>query len=128
MSTYLLSEVENNNLDAGLILQAGFDADVAAGNQPFLQFYVGGESLASNRIILAVTTLDLIREVADAEPNVVVDVVTIGEEGLELSVRSPAAHGDHGRGHRWRHDSRPPAWWKRRSSVRSMPSSSPRRR
>ena len=83
----LLVEVENNDLDAGLILQEGFDADVMAGNQPPLQFYVGGESLASNRIILSITTLDLIRQVAESEPAVAVDVVTIGAESLDLSVR-----------------------------------------
>lgn len=83
----LLNQVEDNDLDAGLLLQPGFDEDLTAGNQPLLQLYVGGESLASNRIILAVTTLDLVRQAVNAEPAVVVDVQSIGGEGLDLSVR-----------------------------------------
>src|SRR3990172_6000021 len=52
----LKAQVEANDLDAGLVLQSGFDDLVRGGARPPLEFYVGGESLASNRIILAVTT------------------------------------------------------------------------
>ena len=58
--------VEANDLDAGLVLQPGFDTALRAGNRPSLQFFVGGESLAANRIILGVTAVDLIRGVAGA--------------------------------------------------------------
>ncbi len=83
----LKSKVEGNDLDAGLVLQQGFDASVRSGARPPLEFYVGGESLASNRIILAVTTVDLVREVAGRAPPVEVSVVEFGEEGLSISVR-----------------------------------------
>ena len=79
--------VEANDLDAGLVLQAGFDGAVRSGAQPPLEFYVGGESLASNRIVLAVTTIDLIREVEGRTPPVDVEVVALGEEGDPISVR-----------------------------------------
>lgn len=83
----LKAKVEANNLDAGLVLPAGFDDRVRAGERPPLEFYVGGESRASNRIILAVTTIDLVREIEGTPPPVDVEVVALGEEGLPIDVR-----------------------------------------
>jgi ABC-2 type transport system permease protein len=83
----LTQRVERNDLDAGIVLPAGFDDEVRSGARPRLEFYVGGESLASNRIILAVTTVDLVREVEGQQPPVEVDVVSLGEDVLSLSVR-----------------------------------------
>ena len=79
--------VESGDLDAGLILQDGFDDMVVAGAQPPLGFYVAGDSLASDRIILGVTTLDLIRTTSGGGSPVAVNIVPIGDEGLELSIR-----------------------------------------
>jgi ABC-2 type transport system permease protein len=79
--------VEANDLDAGLVLQADFDEAVRAGDQPELQFYVSGESYASNRIILTVTTIDLVREIEGGEAPVTVEVVSYGSAGLPISVR-----------------------------------------
>ncbi len=83
----LKRRVESNDLDAGLVLPAGFDTDVRSGARPPLEFYVGGESRASNRIILAVTTIDLVREVEGRAPPVEVEVVSLGTEVLPLTVR-----------------------------------------
>jgi ABC-2 type transport system permease protein len=83
----LKAQVEADDLDAGLVLADGFDADVRSGARPPLEFYVGGESLASTRIILAVTTLDLVRQVEGTTPPVEVNVVTLGSEAQPLSVR-----------------------------------------
>lgn len=83
----LLRDVENNNLDAGLILQPDFDAGVRAGADPELQLFVGGESLASDRIVIEVTAIDLIRGVSGESPPVAVEVVAIGDAGLDLSLR-----------------------------------------
>lgn len=83
----LKRQVEANDLDAGLVLASGFDEQVRGGDRPELQFYIGGESLASNRIILTVTTLDLVRGVEGAAAPVEVDVVSFGEQGLPISVR-----------------------------------------
>jgi len=71
--------VEANDLDAGLVLQAGFDEAVRAGERPELQMFIGGESLASNRIVLEVTAADLIRDVAGGAAPIDVHVVAIGD-------------------------------------------------
>jgi ABC-2 type transport system permease protein len=83
----LRAALESNDLDAGLVLPAGFDEAVRAGQRPPLRFAVGGESLASNRILLAVTALDLVRGLEDRAPPVDVEVVTIGEAGVALDLR-----------------------------------------
>lgn len=83
----LRSLVEANDLDAGLVLQADFDEAVRAGEQPELQFYISGESYASNRIVLTVTTLDLVREIEGSEAPVTVEVESFGSAGLPISVR-----------------------------------------
>ena len=83
----LKTQVEANDLDAGLVLPPGFDDQVRSGSRPTLEFYVGGESLASNRIILAVTTIDLVREIEGTPPPVDVAVVALGDEGLPIDVR-----------------------------------------
>ncbi|MDH5372178.1 MAG: ABC transporter permease [Acidimicrobiia bacterium] len=84
----LKTMVEANDLDAGLVLTQDFDAKVRNGTQPPLKIYVGGESLASNRIILQVTTLDLVREVSGEPAPIEVDVVTIGDaEALPMASR-----------------------------------------
>ena len=79
--------VQDDDLDAGLVLPAGFDAAVQSGQQPPLQFFVGGESLASNRLILAVTTLDAVRALEGTTPPVDVEVVSTGEPLLPMSSR-----------------------------------------
>ena len=83
----LRAKVEANDLDAGLVLPAGFDEAVRTGAQPPLELYVGGESLASNRTILVATTLDLIRDLEGEGSRVEVEVVALGEEGLPVSLR-----------------------------------------
>jgi ABC-2 type transport system permease protein len=83
----LVQLVRDNYLDAGLVLPAGFDAAVQAGGQPELRFFVGGESLASNRLILAVTTLEAVRLVEGTTPPVNVEVVATGDPLLPMSSR-----------------------------------------
>jgi len=79
--------VQANDLDAGLVLQAGFDGALRAGEQPDLQLFIGGESLASNRIILAVTAADLIRDVAGIPAPIDVQVTAIGDAEV-ISIES----------------------------------------
>ena len=84
----LKQRVEGNDFDAGLVLQDGFDTAIRSGRKPLLEFYIGGESLASDRIVLAVTTLDVVRQVEGKVPPVEVEVNTLGEaEALSLSIR-----------------------------------------
>ncbi|MHB9002840.1 MAG: ABC transporter permease [Coriobacteriia bacterium] len=83
----LKKRVEANDLDAGLILPTGFDEAVRAGDKPSLEFYMGGESYAGNRIILTVTAIDLLRGLEGGESPVIVEVVDFGSVGLPISVR-----------------------------------------
>ncbi len=83
----LRDQVEANDLDAGLVLPTGIDEAIRNGDQPPLQFFIGGESYASNRIILSVTAIDVVREVQGDVAPVNVDIVNFGEAGLPISVR-----------------------------------------
>ena len=83
----LKARVEDNDFDAGLVLQSDFDAAVKAGAQPELQLFVSGESLASNRIILEITALDLVRGLAGTQLPVDVQVVPLGDKGYDLVTR-----------------------------------------
>ncbi len=83
----LKAQVEANDLDAGVVLQADFDRAVRSGERPDLEFYIGGESLASNRVILGVTALDLVREVEGKVSPVDVVINDFGEAVLPLSRR-----------------------------------------
>ncbi len=71
--------VENNDLDAGLVLPAGFDGALQGGQMPNVQFFFGGQSLASNRVVLGVTMVDLIRQVAGSPAPIEVETITVGE-------------------------------------------------
>ena len=83
----MLERIEKHDFDTGLVLSAGFDEAVRAGEKPLLQFYMSGESLASNRIIIAVTAVEMIRELEGAETPVEVDTVFLGDPGLPISIR-----------------------------------------
>jgi len=84
----LLDRVESNEFDAGLILQDGFDEAVRAGDRPVLEFYVGGESLASNRAILGVSAIDLVREMEGSAAPVEVEIVSLSESDLNFAQRT----------------------------------------
>ncbi|MBU2600907.1 MAG: ABC transporter permease [Actinobacteria bacterium] len=84
----LKRQVEANDLDVGLVLSADFDEAVRSGGKPPLELYIGGESLASTRIVLDVTALDLIRAVEGSVPPVVVELVHLGDApSLPISAR-----------------------------------------
>lgn len=83
----LKAAVEANDVDAGIVLPRGFDAAVVSGERPRLTFWISGQSYAVNRIVLAVTTVDLLRGLEGKEPPVDVRVESVGEAGLPMSVR-----------------------------------------
>lgn len=85
---FLLAAVEAHDFDAGLILRDGFDEALRAGARPLLEFYVAGESLASNRVILAGTTIDLVRSVEGSTPPIDVEVVALGEAEMSVAQRT----------------------------------------
>ena len=84
----LKQRVADNDLDAGLFLKKGFDQAVVLGEKPLLEFWISGQSSASHKIILAMTTLDLIREVEGKPPPVQVVLHTTGENNkLPITAR-----------------------------------------
>lgn len=76
----LRTDVADHELDAGLILPAGFDAAVASGQQVRVTYLVSGESLASDRAVLLAGVTAMVRQVAGPEEAVQVTVVTVGAE------------------------------------------------
>ena len=74
----LKQAVEAGNVDAGIVLPAGFD-NAAKTGVPNLIVYVWGESLAKNRILLQSTVSTMIRQVAGQEAPVTIETVKIGE-------------------------------------------------
>jgi ABC-2 type transport system permease protein len=75
----LRAQVEAHDLDAGLLLPEGFDAAVKGGERPDFQFWMAGESRVTQRIVLAITSLDLIRAVEGRPPPARVITNVVGE-------------------------------------------------
>ena len=97
--------VENNDLDGGLVLPAGFDGALQAGQMPNVQFFFGGQSLASNRVVLGVTMVDLIREVAGSPAPIDIETITVGEgDTVPIVSRLAAVDCAHGGAYRRRAD------------------------
>jgi ABC-2 type transport system permease protein len=72
--------VEADALDAGLVLDAGFDSAIRAGEAPVLQLFIGGESLASDRVVITVTLIDVIRGIAGNPTPVEVITEVVGDQ------------------------------------------------
>lgn len=77
----------SHDLDAGLVLSADFDDRVRAGARPPLELFVGGQARAADRIVLAVTAIDLIRRVEGTPPPVEVTVTPFGGTALPIAAR-----------------------------------------
>jgi ABC-2 type transport system permease protein len=84
----LLEQLEAHDLDAGITLTEGFDDAVTAGEKPELGFYLAGESIASDRIIVTVTAIDLVRGIEGESPPVVIETTRVGDaEVLPIATR-----------------------------------------
>ncbi len=80
--------VEHGDVDIGWSVPETFQADLEAGKRPVLEVRIGGDSLASHRILLAVALADLIRDAAGAPLPLEVEVVPIGDgSALPLETR-----------------------------------------
>ncbi len=73
--------VSANHVDAGLVLPVGFDRAIRAGQRPLLKLYLSGQSRLTQRLVLVVSTLDLVRGVEGREPPVNVVATVVGEGG-----------------------------------------------
>lgn len=75
----LQDAVTRGAVDMGVILPAGFDAQVQAGVELTLTVYIYGESLLKNRAILGVTLANLLRDLTGQPSPVTIVSQTIGE-------------------------------------------------
>jgi ABC-2 type transport system permease protein len=89
-ATILNKAVEGGNVDAGIVIPAGFDDAAAAGN-PNLTIYIWGESLASNRNILQSTVSQMVRQIAGQDASFTISIDDPSgierEEGIPWSQR-----------------------------------------
>jgi len=76
----LRADLADHDLDAGIILPAGFDAAVAAGQPVEVTYLVSGQALASDRAVLAASVTAMIRQLAGTTESVQVRVLTVGAE------------------------------------------------
>ena len=88
----LRRQVQDHDLDAGLLLPAGFDAAVRDGERPALGLWLAGESRVTQRIVLAVTSIDLVRELEGSPPPVQV-ITQVEGEGSRLPIRDLVVFG-----------------------------------
>ena len=72
--------VERGTVDIGMALPEGFDSSLIEGEETEITAYVWGESLAKNRIILATTISNLIRDLVGQETPVEIESITLGTE------------------------------------------------
>lgn len=71
--------VEDGAVDMGVILPAGLDDALAAGERQPVRAYLWGESLARHRLILGVGLADLFGDLAGRESPVEIETITLGE-------------------------------------------------
>ena len=76
--TELRVAVEAYDEDAGLTLSAEFDAEVRSGAMPELSFFLNGETSETDRSVLAITMVELVRELAGEPAPVEVQTVRVG--------------------------------------------------
>jgi ABC-2 type transport system permease protein len=82
----LRTALEAGDLDAGLVLPPGFDAAVRGGERPPLPLLVAGRAYMSDRILLAITALDLVRGLEGSASPVDVVVVRLGEPAVPFDL------------------------------------------
>ena len=75
----LLRAVEAGAVDLGLILPAGFDASLAAGEATEVTAYLWGQSLLQNRALLGTTVIQLLRQVAGQTSPLEVVTTVLGD-------------------------------------------------
>ena len=78
----LRAAVTAHDVDAGLALQADFDAMILRGERPALQLFLSSETPEADRVVLSVTIIDLVREVAGQPAPLGVETVMVGDGDL----------------------------------------------
>jgi len=77
--TELTAAVESGAIDMGIILPAGFDGALQAGQVTGIDAYIWGESLAKDRMVLGVTVASLARDVSGRTIDLTIDLVSLGD-------------------------------------------------
>lgn len=75
----LQTAVANGAVDVGLILPAGFDQQIQGNTPAFVTVYVYGESLLRDRVFLATTIANQLRELVGQESPITVVTETLGD-------------------------------------------------
>ena len=78
--TELEEAVTDGAVDGGLILSSDFDELVLQGEQVDIPLYIWGESLAKDRSIIMTTVSKLVRDFANQEVPIDIQIVTLGDE------------------------------------------------
>jgi ABC-2 type transport system permease protein len=76
--TELQDAVGRGAVDMGVVIPAAFDSQARAGEQVNVTFYIWGESLLQNRIILGSALVNSMRQVAGQEPPVEITETVLG--------------------------------------------------
>ncbi len=75
----LRAAVAAHDADAGLLLQADFDSEVREGLRPPLQLFLSSEASDTDRLVLSVAVVDVIRELAGHPSPLLVETVVAGD-------------------------------------------------
>lgn len=70
--------VATHDLDAGLILPAGFDDALSAGERPILELFFSGQASADDQLVISVELVDSVRAVAGQSADVTVVQEIVG--------------------------------------------------
>jgi ABC-2 type transport system permease protein len=76
----LLSAIENNVVDGGIVLAADFDDSLLGGKSPEIAIQYSGKSYASNRLNIQNSLTKLVREMAGQEVPVSINTTVLGTE------------------------------------------------
>ena len=74
----LKNAVGRGSADAGIVLPATLDEDIAAGEKDTVTYYVWGESLAKDRLVITSTLLQSVREFTGEAEAINLESVTLG--------------------------------------------------
>ncbi len=76
----LKDAVERGAADMGIVLPDSLDNDIANGKKTTVMFYVWGESLAKDRLVVTSTVMQAARDFTNQPEPIILESVTLGEE------------------------------------------------
>ncbi len=86
-ATAMIADVADGRLDAGVVVDADFIAGVRDGTRPPLEIYISGGSVASDRAVLLVSIIDLVRTIDGSQAPLDVEIVELGDASLPIDLR-----------------------------------------